>query len=438
MIMVTDRETNQHSIPAPVVRFSDFVTPQLQAWAEDVFSRLKRLSTDVVGVTRESFGKGENAAHELIAGIARDAGLSVSRDRAGNLVITLQGDRADEPFIATGSHLDSVPRGGNFDGAAGVVAGLLALVYLKQRGYTPPRTIKLFALRGEESAWFGKSWLGSNAMFGLLAPKDLALGRMDNQRTLISYLEDIAADVDAIATGTPLYEPSAIHAFIELHIEQGPVLEAEGIPLGIVSSIYGNLRYRRVVCRGIAAHAGAVPRAHRHDAVLGLADLIMRMDGHWKKWLDSGRQLVITHGIVGTNPLDHAISRVAGEASMSVEIRAEDGSTLNGFSDVLTREAKAVAADRGLEFEFDDPIVNPSAPMDEDWQSRLKSYCTDAAIEFLSMPSGAGHDAAVFSQVGVPTAMIFVRNFNGSHNPEEAMDSHDFALGAYVLLRALL
>lgn len=211
---------------------------------------------------------------------ARDAGLIVEHDKAGNLVVTLPGREPSKPFIATGSHLDSVPRGGNYDDAARVVAGLLALVCLRRLGIQPPRTVKLIALRGEESAWFGKSWIGSHAMFGLLTEADLARPRFDNGRQLQAYLEDVGADVSAIARGERLLEPGTVAAFIEVHIEQGPVLEVRGLPVGVVTGIYGNLRHLEVVCRGTAAHAGATPRFLRHDAVVAIADLIMRTDRH--------------------------------------------------------------------------------------------------------------------------------------------------------------
>ena len=132
----------------------EFVSNEFRPLAEHLFAKLRVLSFDGVGVTRESFSAGETAAHELIAAVARDAGLHVERDRAGNLIVTLTGLEPSKPIIATGSHLDSVPRGGNYDGAAGVVAGLLALLTLRKQGIVPPRTVKLMALRGEESAWF--------------------------------------------------------------------------------------------------------------------------------------------------------------------------------------------------------------------------------------------------------------------------------------------
>jgi N-carbamoyl-L-amino-acid hydrolase len=418
--------------------FGRLADDELRPLAISLFSELRRLSFDGVGITRESFGPLENAAQDLIARVAVEHGFEVERDRSCNLVVTLAGTDTGQPFIATGSHLDSVPRGGNYDGAAGVVSGLLALIGLRRLGLQPRRTLKLYALRGEESAWFGKSWIGSHALFGLLKDSDLARPRYDNGRPLRAYLEDVGADVAAIARGEKLLEPKAVAAFIELHIEQGPVLEAKGFPVGVVTGIYGNLRHMEIVCRGTAAHAGATPRFLRHDAVAAIADLIMRMDRHWQHWLDQGKQLVITHGIIGTNPQEHAISRVPGEARFSAEIRADDYETLKGFHDLLQTEAQTVARARGVTFTFDEAIVNQPAPMDRRWIARLEQLCADAGVAQMRLASGAGHDAAVFSHVGVPTAMLFIRNAHGSHNPDEHMEITDFLLATRVLAHALL
>lgn len=411
---------------------------ELRPLAGHLFDELRRQSFDGVGVTRESFSAGETAAQELIAKAARDAGLHAERDRVGNLIVSLPGREPSKPFIATGSHLDSVPSGGNYDGAAGVVAGLLAMISLQRQGIVPPRTVKLIALRGEESAWFGKSWIGSHALFGLLSKADLALTRFDNDRPLRAYLEDVGADVAAIARGDRLLDPATVSAFIEVHIEQGPVLEARRLPLGIVTGIYGNLRHRRVVCRGVSAHAGATPRDLRHDAVVAVADLIMRMDRHWAQCLERGEQLTITHGIVGTNAKEHAISRVPGEAALTIEIRADNNDTLEGFHGIVQAEALAVARERGVTFEFDEPIVNRAAPMDLGWRTRLEAACNEAGIAQMSLASGAGHDAAVFAHVGVPTAMLFVRNAFGSHNPAEHMEMEDFLAAVHVLIQTLI
>jgi N-carbamoyl-L-amino-acid hydrolase len=410
----------------------------VRALAEKLFDELRRQSFDGVGVTRECFSPAETAAQDLIATVAREHGLPVERDRVGNLVVTLEGEDREAPFIATGSHLDSVPRGGNYDGAAGVVAGLLALISIKSSGAKPPRTVKLIALRGEESAWFGKSWIGSHALLGRLKPSDLALGRFDTGRPLREYLRDVGADVSAIERGEVLLPPSQVAAFVETHIEQGPVLEAKGLPLGVVTGIYGNLRHMNVACRGQAAHAGATPRFLRHDALVATADLVMRMDACWARWVAEGKQVTLTHGIVGTDAKEHAVSRVPGEVRFSVEIRADKSEALHEFHSLLKREAEKVEKQRGVTFTFDQAIVNEPAPMHPRWIERLDELCALAGVPHEYLASGAGHDAAVFAHAGIPTAMLFIRNARGSHNPDEGMDIGDLMLGVQVLAEALI
>jgi len=412
-------------------------TAMLLPAAEHIFADLRRVSSDGEGVTREAFGARESAAQEVIARFARGEGLRVERDRAANLVVSLPGDEGDGPFIAVGSHLDSVPCGGNYDGAAGVVAALLALALLARNAITPPRPVRLLALRGEESAWFGKSWIGSHALLGLLSSTDLAQRRIDSGRTLTEHLRDVGADVDAIVAREPLMRRDAMAAFLEVHIEQGPVLEARDVPLGIVTSIHGNLRHRRIRCTGESAHAGATPRSLRRDAVVAVSDFIVRLDARWSEWLAAGRQITVTHGMIGTDPHEHAISRVAGSVDSSLEIRAEDEKNLLAFHELALGEAAPVAALRGVSFTFDEPIVNLPATMDPAWVSRLDSLCGEERIASIRMPSGAGHDAAVFAHAGIPTAMLFIRNQFGSHNPREAMQLADFGLALRVLVRAL-
>ena len=420
--------------PSDLARATGALLPD----ARRLFAELRASSTDGDGVTREAYGPRETAAQDVVARFARAEGLAVEHDRAANLVISLPGRSADAPFIAVGSHLDSVPCGGNYDGAAGVIAGVLALALLKRVPIAPPRTVRLLALRGEESAWFGKSWIGSHALLGLLADADLAQRRTDSGRTLADHLRDAGADIEAIRAREPLLRAASVAAFLELHIEQGPVLEAAGLPLGIVTSIYGNLRHRRIRCGGEAAHAGATPRGLRRDAVIAVADFVMRLDARWSEWLAHGRQITVTHGMVATDPHEHAISRVAGTVDFSLEIRAEDEATLRAFHEAARAEAAAVGVERGVAFEFDTPIVNLPAAMDAAWIERLAACCEEERIPVHPMPSGAGHDAAVFAHAGVPTAMLFIRNQFGSHNSREDMQLADFQLGLGVLVRVLL
>jgi beta-ureidopropionase / N-carbamoyl-L-amino-acid hydrolase len=409
----------------------------MEGFAASLFERLRRDSFDGVGITRESYAPGETVAHELIADTARQEGLQVGEDAAKNLIIALPGREPEKPFMACGSHLDSVPQGGNFDGAAGVVAGLTVVVDLKRAGLVPPRTVKVFAFRAEESAWFGKSWLGSNAMFGRLTEADLSLPRATNGQTLRDAMRTTGVDLDAICGGKRLLDPAQLAAFLEIHIEQGPVMVARDLPVAVVTGIYGNIRHMRIVCQGRSEHGGGVPRRMRRDAAFAVAHLIVRLDAAWQDFERCGDNVVVTCGMIGTNPDDHAISRIPGEASFSVEIRAERNDTLERFYGRFEAECRALEAERDVRFEFDRRIINMAAPMDERWVKHLSGICTQLNLPHELLPSGAGHDAALFVHAGVPTAMLFIRNEHGSHNPHEAMRMDDFMAATKVLHEAL-
>jgi beta-ureidopropionase / N-carbamoyl-L-amino-acid hydrolase len=408
----------------------------MEGFAASLFERLQRDSFDGVGITRASYAPGETAAHELIADTARREGLHVGEDAAKNLIIALPGQEAEKPFIACGSHLDSVPQGGNFDGAAGVVAGLTVIVDLKRGGLVPPRTVKVFAFRAEESAWFGKSWLGSNAMFGRLTEADLSLPRTTNGQTLRDAMRATGADLDVISTGKRLLDPAQLAAFVEIHIEQGPVMVARGLPVAVVTGIYGNIRHMRIICRGRSEHGG-VPRGMRRDAAFAVAHLVVRLDAAWQDFERVGDNVTVTCGMIGTNPDDHAVSRIPGEAWFSIEIRAERNDTLERFYRRFEAECRAVETERDVRFELDGRIVNMAAPMDRRWVKHLSGICARLNLAPELLPSGAGHDAAVFVHAGVPTAMLFIRNEHGSHNPREAMRMDDFMAATKVLHEAV-
>lgn len=414
------------------------VADDLRDWAIGLFETLREQSKDGAGVSRESYGEGETRAMQTIAEAARIEGLEVAVDAAANMVITLPGNEAQAPAVACGSHLDSVPRGGNYDGAAGVIAGLMALVRAKRLGRKPERTLKLFILRGEESAWFGRAYMGSSALFGVLAAEDLELKHRDSRKPLRDSMAACGADVARIAAGEALIDPASLARFYELHIEQGPVMVARNVPVGLVTGIRGNLRRPSVTCRGEAAHAGAVPRWLRHDAVFAFADLVERLDLHWVSLLEQGEDLVITFGIVGTDPAVHAMSRVPGEISFSLEYRSQSQAMLDSFGDILAEEMANVGRSRGVAFDLGPALPTAPARTDPRLVDHLAAVCEAAAVPYERLPSGAGHDAAVFANAGVPTAMIFVRNEHGSHNPREAMAYDDFLLGAEVLYRAML
>jgi beta-ureidopropionase / N-carbamoyl-L-amino-acid hydrolase len=402
-------------------------------FCEELFAALRVATGDGVGITRESFGAGESAALDIIETSARRLGLATERDAGANLVVTLAGLQPELPFLACGSHLDSVPQGGNFDGGAGVIAGLAILASLKASGFVPRRTIKLYGLRGEESAWFGKAYMGSSALFGRLTADDLATPHAVTGRMLADCMRDVGADVDRIAQGRPLLDPENVAAWIELHIEQGPVLVARQLPIGIVTGIRGNIRHRVVECIGEAGHSGAVPRWLRRDAVFATAELISHLDRHWRTLLERGRDLVVTSGIMSTDGSEHALARIPGKVRFSFEVRSQNQETLEAFYDLFVSECASIGEERGVEFKLDRPVQSAPATMDPIWVGKLRAAARNLGLPDEPIPSGAGHDAAVFANAGIPSAMIFVRNENGSHNPHEDMKMPDFMAGLAVM-----
>lgn len=404
---------------------------------EKLFAQLRAATGDGVGITRESFGPGELLALDIVEELAREFGLTAERDAAANLVVTLAGSEPDLPFLACGSHLDSVPQGGNFDGAAGVIAGLAVLAGMRREGIVPRRTLKLFGLRGEESAWFGKAYMGSSALFGLLAPDDLAAPHAVTGRLLADCMCDVGADVDRIARGEVLLDPRRVAAWVELHIEQGPVLVARELPIGIVTGIRGNIRHRVVECVGEAGHSGAVPRWLRRDAVFATAELITHLDRHWRTLLEQGRDLVVTSGVMSTDSSEHAIARIPGMLRLSFEVRSQSQETLEAFYDLFVSECASIGEERGVEFKLDRRLQSAPAVMDSVWVERLRAAARSLGLPDEPIPSGAGHDAAVFANAGIPSAMIFVRNENGSHNPYEDMKISDFMAGVAVMRQVL-
>jgi N-carbamoyl-L-amino-acid hydrolase len=412
-------------------------TDRVRDLANELFDALRAATGDGVGITRASYGAGENKALDIVEEKARSLGLRTERDAGANLVITLEGSEPGLPFLACGSHLDSVPQGGNFDGAAGVVAGLCVLAGFKEDGFRPRRSLKLYGLRGEESARFGKAYMGSSALFGRLTAADLDVKDADGKFTLGDAMRSVGVDVERVRSGQPLLDPKSVAAWVELHIEQGPVLVARQLPIGIVTGIRGNIRHRTVECIGVPGHSGAVPRWLRHDAMFATAELISHLDHHWRTLLERGRDLVITTGVVSTDPHEHAIARIPGKLRFSFELRSQSKETLEAFYDLFLSECQLVGEERGVEFKLDRRLESSPATMDSGWVARLRAAARALGLPDEEIPSGAGHDAAVFANEGIPSAMIFVRNENGSHNPDEAMTIDDFASGVAVMQAAL-
>jgi N-carbamoyl-L-amino-acid hydrolase len=409
--------------------------------AAEMFEAVRKVSAARLGVTRPSYSEVETRAMQVIASHATSLGLTTSYDAAANLVVALPAAIPDAPQVKPaywmGSHLDSVPEGGNYDGLAGVVAGVLCLAKARRLGVALQRPLAVIGLRGEESAWFGKPYLGSYALFGKLTARDLERKHRDSGRPLGEYLEEVGADVNRIAAGEPLVEPRALAGWLELHIEQGPIMVAREAPVGVVTGIRGNLRHLSARCIGEAGHSGAVPRWLRKDAVFALAELLMRLDENWQALNSRGVDLVVTSGIVGTDPREHSISRIPGEVHFSLEIRSQSLETLEAFYQLVLVEAAGIEKARGVKFDFGERVLSEPGFIDREWAGRLRSICSALGYPYIDIPSGAGHDAAIFANHGVPAGMIFIRNADGSHNPDEKMELDDFLMGAEVLYQAV-
>lgn len=425
------------AMTAAVALAPDLVNMSTRDHAVWLFDELARMSHDGVGITRECFADGENHALALMRKAAEAEGLTTRFDAAGSLVIADPDDDPETPAIYIGSHIDSVPQGGNFDGAAGVIAGLLCMIRRRREGRRGTDPVRVIVLRGEESAFYARANIGSRALFGLLTPADLDVKARGNGRTLREAMAATGINVAPIEAGERLFDPAQARAYLELHIEQGPVMVARELPTAVVTGIRGNIRHRKIVCRGEAGHSGAVPRWLRRDAVFAVSDVIARLDEHWMRLLERGLDLVITIGIVGTNPSEHAMSRIPGEVSFSFEVRSQSHDTLEAFYELFHSECRAVAQQRRVTFEFDTRIYTEPATMDASLIKALTKASEKLGLPTELIASGAGHDAQVFANGGVPSGMVFVRNANGSHNPNEAMDIDDFLKAADILYTAI-
>ncbi|KLU25070.1 allantoate amidohydrolase [Caballeronia mineralivorans PML1(12)] len=402
-----------------------------------LFERLRAESFDGVGITRDSYGAGEQCAHDAVEEAARGIGLEISTDAALNLYMTLPGRDRAAPARMTGSHLDSVPCGGNFDGAAGVVAGLAVLSGWIRAGHVPRADTTVMAIRAEESAWFPVSYVGSRAAFGLLPPDALDAARSDSGERLSACLARLGGDPEKVRAGIGHLDAARIECFIELHIEQGPVLIDAGDEVGIVSGICGSLRYRGARAFGVYAHSGATPRSHRQDAVLGVSAFVIALHAAWAELEGAGHELTVTVGRFATDPLRADFSKVSGCVDFCIDVRSLSLLTLGAMDKRIGEAVAQVAATFGVRIELGAQTRSAPAQMTDALRSALLDEAKCLAIRTREMPSGAGHDAAVFATQGVRTAMIFVRNAKGSHNPDEAMNLADFAQGTRLLSQVL-
>lgn len=398
-----------------------------------LFAELLSFSQDAPGVTRAAYGAGEERAHALMRATGLALGLSAETDAAGNLFLTLAGqDSALAPWMV-GSHVDTVPHGGNFDGAAGVIGGLAAVEALRRAGIVPARPVTVAVFRAEESVWFPASYVGSRAALGLLPPEVLDLPRADTGRSLRDHMAALGLRPDAVARGERLLDPARIHGFVEMHIEQGLALEAAGLPVGFVTAISGSFRYRKAACFGRYGHSGAVARSERSDAVFALADLITGLDGLWGALEAEGCPATITLGEVATDPVQHAFAKIPGEVRFCLDVRSTEPAVLEQVEAALAEHIAAIEAARSVRFVLGERTSSTPARMSAALVESLSGHARRLGTPFRTMASGAGHDTATLAGQGVPSTMIFIRNQNGSHNPDEAMRIEDLCAAATLV-----
>lgn len=428
----TSHSAASRSTPVPSPEALVAATNAQLDLATRLFESLRNGSIDAPGITRDTYGAGENFAHGLMRDHALRLGLDIATDAAANTYMTLPGRDRAAPRILTGSHLDSVPHGGNFDGAAGVVAGLVAVATLRALGLVPACDITVMGVRAEESVWFEVSYLGSRAALGTLPPGALDARRIDTGRTLADHLEACGGDPELLRAGHRHLDPRAVRAFLEVHIEQAPSLVEAGLPLAVCTAIPGNFRYPNAQIAGEYAHVG-LPRRFRRDAVMAAAEFAAAMDRLWAAHEAEGRPMAMTLGRFHTDPAKHGLTTVPGAFHFSLDVRAYDDAQLaeleRGMGDIIAD----IERRRGVTFHRGPRASAVVGKMDASIRARLVEGARALGIPAMMLGSPASHDSAAFAAAGIPTAMLFVRNQNGSHNPHEAMDMEDFMRAASLL-----
>jgi allantoate deiminase len=378
------------------------------------------------GIIRPLYSATWVQAREQVAAWMRAAGLEVRGDAVGNLFGRLRG-QDDSRTILTGSHLDTVPRGGKFDGALGILAGLVALQSLREQAGQPRHSLEVVALCEEEGSRFEARYWGTRAMLGLIEEDELEHLRDEQGMSIGEAMRGAGLSPES-------YRQAVRHdleAFLELHIEQGRVLYEERIQLGVVEAIVG-LQHRRITVRGRADHAGTTPMDMRRDALQGAAHMAIEITRLVEQ---EGRPAVVTLGKWEVKP--GAVNVVPEEVSFSIDMRHPDEDTKQRLAAAMLVRCEAIAHERGLTLSSE--ITSDSLPsrMDPALQSVLIQAAETCGASWKAMPSGAGHDSQEMAR-HLPTAMLFVPSVEGrSHSAAEYTMPADAARGATVLATAL-
>ena len=378
------------------------------------------------GWSRLAFGPEERRAHDLFQRWAEGLGLSVRTDEVGNTFAELPGT-SPNPALLAGSHLDTVPNGGNFDGAAGVAAALeVARLFSEWGGLESPYRVVAFS--GEEGARFGAPCIGSRIATGAFTAGTLRELTDIDGRTVAECASEVGLQPEKASEA--VWEPNSVAAFLELHIEQGRVLESRGRSLGVVDAIAGSTRIE-LLFSGSADHSGATPMRLRHDALAGASEFILEAE----RRASALRTTVATVGRLEVDP--GSVTTVAGASRLFLDVRDIDSERQRDLAEDLLDEAMRIAARRGLELSAS--LLSDQSPtvLHKQVRERLAHAAEEAGTNFSVLPSGASHDAAHVAKVA-PTGMVFVPSRGGiSHSPQEWSDVEDITKAAEVLALAL-
>src|SRR5690625_1417714 len=381
--------------------------------------------------TRRAFTGQYVQARDWLAGEFRAAGLEPRVDAGANLLGERRGTEPERGALLLGSHIDTVTGGGRFDGIAGVIAALEVAQVLHENGVKLRHDLVIADFLSEEPSDYGASCVGSSALAGTLSPAMLSRTNPAGE-SLAAALRRMGGDPARL--DRPLVGPGDVAAYLELHIEQGPVLQRSGEPLGIVSGIVG-IERRLVTITGRAGHAGTTPMNMRADALVGAArftDLV------WRRASDRAREqpFVATIGRFDVHP--NGANVVPGRVGLVLEARSMDDALTAGFIEDVCREGDVICRQLGLEFSDVQESFTPAVACDSGLRQLLAACATQRGYGYVELMSGAGHDAMQVAAVA-PVAMIFVPCDDGiSHNPEENAHEHQLVAGAEVMLGTVL
>ena len=385
-------------------------------------------------VTRLVFSIKELRSRQLLLHLMRQAGLKIHIDGIGNIFGRLEGRDRKRPAVLAGSHLDTVIHGGKYDGPVGVIGALEAIRTIRENGISVRAPLEVVCFVGEESSRFGFSTLGSSLVAGKVDLKDLTHA-VDPQGTKLADVL-LSLGISPRNLRQLQREPKSLKAYLELHIEQGPVLEAKGKRIGLVTSIAAPSRFR-VVFKGRADHSGTTPMEMRKDALVASAQLIEYIETVCRKYSSMAKGRVV--GTVGAMKIEPGvINAVPGRTELSIDIRSTLAQSKARVARMVKEQARVIAERRGLGIKILKIREENPVPLDPGLLRLTEKICQSKRIDYEIMPSGAGHDAMQMAKI-TPAAMIFVPSRRGiSHNPLEWTDPDDIALGAQLLMETLI